>query len=66
MAFVQVIKKERPSGILCTFGGQTALNCAIDLFKDKILGMCLCVIIVVVLYKFKAKLKIILQFCRVY
>uniref|UniRef100_A0A158P6G4 ATP-grasp domain-containing protein n=1 Tax=Angiostrongylus cantonensis TaxID=6313 RepID=A0A158P6G4_ANGCA len=31
-----VIKKERPTGILCTFGGQTALNCAIDLYKDKI------------------------------
>ncbi|KAK0425292.1 hypothetical protein QR680_009128 [Steinernema hermaphroditum] len=29
-----VIKKERPTGILCTFGGQTALNCAIDLFKE--------------------------------
>ncbi|CAJ0919077.1 unnamed protein product, partial [Mesorhabditis belari] len=29
-----VIKKERPTGILCTFGGQTALNCAIDLYKD--------------------------------
>ncbi|TKR93417.1 hypothetical protein L596_007878 [Steinernema carpocapsae] len=31
-----VIKKERPTGILCTFGGQTALNCAIDLFKEGI------------------------------
>ncbi|VDN19462.1 unnamed protein product [Cylicostephanus goldi] len=31
---VDVIKKERPTGILCTFGGQTALNCAIDLYKD--------------------------------
>lgn len=31
-----VIKKERPTGILCTFGGQTALNCAIDLYKDGI------------------------------
>merc|ERR1719203_1383896 len=27
----QVIKRERPDGILCTFGGQTALNCAIKL-----------------------------------
>jgi carbamoyl-phosphate synthase small subunit len=27
----QVIKKERPDGVLCTFGGQTALNCAIQL-----------------------------------
>jgi carbamoyl-phosphate synthase/aspartate carbamoyltransferase/dihydroorotase len=32
-----VIKKERPTGILCTFGGQTALNCAVDLFRDGIL-----------------------------
>uniref|UniRef100_A0A914QZU9 Carbamoyl phosphate synthase pyrimidine-specific large chain n=1 Tax=Panagrolaimus davidi TaxID=227884 RepID=A0A914QZU9_9BILA len=31
-----VIKKERPSGILCTFGGQTALNCAVDLYRDKV------------------------------
>lgn len=31
-----VIRKERPQGILCTFGGQTALNCAIDLYKDGI------------------------------
>lgn len=29
-----VIKRERPTGILCTFGGQTALNCAVDLYKD--------------------------------
>ncbi|MFH4979039.1 hypothetical protein AB6A40_005748, partial [Gnathostoma spinigerum] len=34
-----VIKKERPSGILCTFGGQTALNCAIELYKDGILEL---------------------------
>jgi len=27
----QVIKRERPDGILCTFGGQTALNCSIKL-----------------------------------
>jgi carbamoylphosphate synthase large subunit len=27
----QVIEKERPDGILCTFGGQTALNCACQL-----------------------------------
>ncbi|KAK6726600.1 hypothetical protein RB195_004744 [Necator americanus] len=33
---IDVIKKERPTGILCTFGGQTALNCAIDLYKDGI------------------------------
>eukprot|EP00915_Cephaloidophora_sp_WS-2016_P000629 GHVH01000772.1.p1 GENE.GHVH01000772.1~~GHVH01000772.1.p1 ORF type:complete len:1551 (+),score=245.37 GHVH01000772.1:56-4708(+) len=30
----KVIKRERPSAILCTFGGQTALNCAVDLFKS--------------------------------
>ena len=27
----QVIKKERPDGILLSFGGQTALNCGVDL-----------------------------------
>merc|ERR1719424_1066482 len=27
----KVIEKERPDGILCTFGGQTALNCACKL-----------------------------------
>merc|ERR1719162_1844764 len=27
----QVIKRERPDGVFCTFGGQTALNCAIKL-----------------------------------
>lgn len=34
---IQIIKKERPSGLLCTFGGQTALNCAIELYKSGIL-----------------------------
>ena len=33
----EVIKKEKPDGILLAFGGQTALNCGIDLFKKKIL-----------------------------
>ena len=33
----QVIKKERPDGILLSFGGQTALNCGIKLFEQKIL-----------------------------
>lgn len=28
---IQVIKAERPSGILLTFGGQTALNCGVEL-----------------------------------
>ncbi|CAD5206264.1 unnamed protein product [Bursaphelenchus okinawaensis] len=32
-----VIKQERPTGLFCTFGGQTALNCAVDLFRDGIL-----------------------------
>uniref|UniRef100_A0A7S2JZ90 ATP-grasp domain-containing protein n=1 Tax=Zooxanthella nutricula TaxID=1333877 RepID=A0A7S2JZ90_9DINO len=27
----QVIQRERPDGVLCTFGGQTALNCAVKL-----------------------------------
>merc|ERR1719359_426535 len=29
----KVIEKEQPDGILCTFGGQTALNCAVQLDK---------------------------------
>lgn len=33
----KVIKKEKPQGILLTFGGQTALNCGIALFEQKIL-----------------------------
>ncbi len=33
----QVIKKEQPDGILLSFGGQTALNCGIQLFEQKIL-----------------------------
>jgi carbamoyl-phosphate synthase small subunit len=32
----QVIKRERPDGILCTFGGQTALNCGIKLQEQGI------------------------------
>ena len=32
----QVIRSERPDGILLTFGGQTALNCGIDLRKNGI------------------------------
>lgn len=30
----QVIKKERPDGVLCAFGGQTALNCSVALEKN--------------------------------
>lgn len=29
----QVIEKEKPDGILLSFGGQTALNCGVDLYK---------------------------------
>ena len=32
----QVIKKEKPDGILLAFGGQTALNCGVDLFRQGI------------------------------
>ncbi len=32
----QVIKKEQPDGILLAFGGQTALNCGVELYKNKI------------------------------
>lgn len=32
----QVIKKEKPEGVLLSFGGQTALNCGIELFKQDI------------------------------
>ena len=34
----KVIEKERPEGILLSFGGQTALNCGIELFKSGISG----------------------------
>ena len=33
----KVIKKEKPDGILLSFGGQTALNCGIELFRQNIL-----------------------------
>jgi carbamoyl-phosphate synthase large subunit len=33
----RIIEKEKPDGILLSFGGQTALNCGVDLFKKKIL-----------------------------
>ena len=29
----EIIKKERPDGILLAFGGQTALNCGTELFQ---------------------------------
>ena len=42
----EVIKKEKPDGLFCTFGGQTALNCAVamhdagilDKYNIKVLG----------------------------
>ena len=33
----KVIKKEAPQGILLAFGGQTALNCGVELYKSGIL-----------------------------
>ena len=33
----EVIKKEQPQGILLAYGGQTALNCGVQLFKAGIL-----------------------------
>ena len=32
----KVIEKEKPDGILLAFGGQTALNCGIALFKSRV------------------------------
>ena len=37
-AFVErIIEKERPDGILLSFGGQTALNCGVELYKNGVL-----------------------------
>ena len=33
----RVIEKERPDGILLSFGGQTALNCGVDLYDNGVL-----------------------------
>lgn len=33
----QVIRNERPDGILLSFGGQTALNCGVELYEKGIL-----------------------------
>ena len=33
----EVIKKEKPQGILLAFGGQTALNCGVELYKSGVL-----------------------------
>ncbi|MDL2290361.1 carbamoyl-phosphate synthase (glutamine-hydrolyzing) large subunit [Paludibacteraceae bacterium OttesenSCG-928-F17] len=32
----RVIEKERPDGVFLSFGGQTALNCGVALYKDKV------------------------------
>ncbi len=32
----KIIKKENPEGVLLAFGGQTALNCGIELYKNNI------------------------------
>lgn len=32
----EVIKKEQPDGIIISMGGQTALNCAVDMYNDGI------------------------------
>lgn len=34
----KVIERERPDGILLAFGGQTALNCGVQLYESGILG----------------------------
>ncbi len=33
----RIIKKERPDGILLAFGGQTALNCGVELYQSGVL-----------------------------
>ena len=33
----QIIKREGPDGIMLSFGGQTALNCGVELYDDGIL-----------------------------
>ena len=33
----RVIQKEQPDGILLAFGGQTALNCGVELYKSGVL-----------------------------
>ena len=33
----KVIQKERPEGIMLAFGGQTALNCGVALYKEGVL-----------------------------
>ena len=33
----KVIERERPDGILLAFGGQTALNCGVELYRNGVL-----------------------------
>ena len=33
---MKVIEREKPDGIFCAFGGQTALNCAVKMYQDNI------------------------------
>jgi carbamoylphosphate synthase large subunit len=37
MHWQQVIKKERPDGIVVSMGGQTALNVGVTLYTNKVL-----------------------------
>ncbi|GBE59295.1 carbamoyl-phosphate synthase [Babesia ovata] len=41
----EIIAKERPDGIMCSFGGQTALNCGIELFKSGVLAKYNCAVL---------------------
>jgi len=41
----RIIEKERPDAILPTMGGQTALNCALDLFRNGVLEKYKCELI---------------------
>jgi carbamoyl-phosphate synthase large subunit len=34
----QIIEKERPDGICLQFGGQTALNCGVELWQTGVLA----------------------------
>ena len=36
----RVIEKERPQGIMLAFGGQTALNCGVELYRSGVLEKC--------------------------
>ena len=36
----RIIERERPDGILLSFGGQTALNCGVELYESGVLERC--------------------------